>query len=142
MSFPQKEETVFLFFWRMDACQFFFFFLFVKQIPGFAVELVNGTVLYLLTDTRIEPKHSLPAHTVVELWRGRVLARAICPQHRSEYAEYGLPARRGRPRTPACHLVHRARLLERLKPKSARIRKHVKYYDWYNYKTWCFKICR
>jgi len=36
-------------------------------------------VMHIRTHTRVEPKHPLPPHAVVELGRSRVLARAIRP---------------------------------------------------------------
>lgn len=72
----------------------------------------------LRTDAGVEPKHTLPAHTVVELCRRRVFAHAIRSQHRPQYAEDRLAARRRRPRTPGRRLVHGTRLFERLEPES------------------------
>lgn len=80
------------------------------------VRVVNGNKK-LRTDAWVEPEHTLPAHTVVELCRRRVFAHAIRSQRRPQYAENRLAARRRRSRTPAGRLVHGTRLFERLEPK-------------------------
>lgn len=71
----------------------------------------------LRTDAGVEPEHTLPAHTVVELYWRRVFAQAIRSQRRPQYAEDRLAARRRRPRTPAGRLIHGTRLFECLEPE-------------------------
>jgi len=90
-----------------------------KRLNEYNIILHACVMMRIRTHTRVEPKHPLPPHAVVELGRRRVLARAIRPQHCPQYTKNGLATRGRRSRTPAGCLVHRTRLFESFESRPA-----------------------
>lgn len=81
----------------------------------------------LLTNTRVHPEQTAPAHTLVEVLRIGALAGAGGAQHGAQYANHCGAAPTGPPGTLLGHAVHCTGLLVVLQLESVAIKKRSHY---------------